>query len=231
MKPIGAVAFLVGLGCVAAATIWWREAAQPAAPDATPRAHTARGGEKHLTVATTEAAPREAPRKESAVGEGATHAGDEPARWRRGRSAGTDPRVPSFGSWPVSIAHRRTSRTGAASAEAIGSPTVPTKIAFRALWYLGTDPEAEKTWRRAINDPNHPPGVRSDLIVDMIDEGYTDNNHPTKEDLPVILARLELIERHAPYAMDEVNAEAFEVAYRHLLDMYIRLGGEPRDKR
>ena len=108
---------------------------------------------------------------------------------------------------------------------------VPVKLAFRALWYLGVDPEAEKTWRRAINDPRLPAGVRSDLIVDMIDEGYTDNNHPTKEDLPVILARLEIIERYAPYAMDKVNAGAFERAYRHLLAMYIRLGGPPRKRR
>jgi hypothetical protein len=108
---------------------------------------------------------------------------------------------------------------------------VPVRLAFRALWYLGVDPEAEKTWSRAINDPNMPPGVRSDLIVDMIDEGYTDNDHPTKADLPVIRARLEILERYAPYAMDRVNAEAFAEAYRTMLELYIRLGGEPRTRR
>jgi hypothetical protein len=76
-----------------------------------------------------------------------------------------------------------------------------------------------------------PEEVRSDLIVDMIDEGYTDNSHPTKADLPVILARLEILERHAPYAMDQVNAAAFEEAYRTMLQLYIRLGGDPGARR
>ncbi len=107
---------------------------------------------------------------------------------------------------------------------------MPVKLAFRALWYVGVDPEAEKTWMKAINDPNMSPGVRSDLIEDLNDEGYTDNNNPTKEDLPLILARLELIERLAPYAMDQVNADAFEEAYKDLLNMYVRLGGKPRKK-
>jgi hypothetical protein len=105
-----------------------------------------------------------------------------------------------------------------------GTPEVPVRVAFRALWYLGVDPEAERTWAAAINDPKSPPGVRSDLIVDMTDEGYSDNSHPTKDDLPTILARLEILERHAPYAMDDVNREAFEEAYRSLLGMAIRLG-------
>ena len=81
---------------------------------------------------------------------------------------------------------------------------------------------------RAINDPNMPPGVRSDLIEDLNDEGYSDNSNPTKEDLPLIIARLEILERLAPYAMDEVNAAAFEEAYKDLLEMYVRLGGKPR---
>jgi len=131
--------------------------------------------------------------------------------------------------WPVVGPRLHPAPT--ATAAPADTPAVPARIAFRALWYLGTDPAAETTWRRAIDDPAHPAGVRSDLIVDMIDEGYTDNDHPTQDDLPVILARLELIERYAPYAMDTVNAEAFEVAYRHLLDLYVRLGGAPRPRR
>ncbi|MBK8975007.1 MAG: hypothetical protein IPM29_03705 [Planctomycetes bacterium] len=128
--------------------------------------------------------------------------------------------------WPVTRVRQAAHATGATTANV--EPEVPVRIAFRALWYLGVDPEAERTWSRAINDPNSPPGVRSDLIVDMVDEGYSDNSHPTAVDLPTILARLEILERHAPYAMDEVNRVAFENAYGSLLEMYRRLGGTQR---
>jgi hypothetical protein len=129
--------------------------------------------------------------------------------------------------WPITWPVARSSAAAAGRANAAGpaEPSVPVRIAFRALWYLGVDPAAESTWSRAINDPSLPDGVRSDLIVDMIDEGYTDNSRPTAADLPTILARLEIVERHAPHAMDDVNRDAFEEAYRHLLDMYVRLGG------
>jgi hypothetical protein len=133
--------------------------------------------------------------------------------------------APSSGAelrWPAP----RSGHARAASAAASGEPEVPVELAFRSLWYLGVDPEAERTWTRAINDRNLPAGVRSDLIVDMIDEGYTDNGHPAEADLPTILARLSIVERHAPHAMDEVNRAAFEDAYRHLLSMYLRLAGK-----
>jgi len=131
---------------------------------------------------------------------------------------------PAKGVWPVA----ESAAGGAAGGTEDGEPEVPVKVAFRALWYVGVDPQAEKIWMRAINDPRHPPGVRSDLIEDLHDEGYSDNSHPTKADLPIILARMELIERIAPYALDQVNADAFEEAYKDLLNKYIRLGGEPR---
>lgn len=129
--------------------------------------------------------------------------------------------------WPVA----RTAGKASTAAATGGEPSVPVRLAFRALWYLGTDPEAEKTWARAIRDPKMPPDVRWDLIVDMIDEGYTDNSHPTKADLPVILARLEILERHAPHAWDDTSAAAFAEAYRRLLELYVRLGGAPRGSR
>jgi hypothetical protein len=124
--------------------------------------------------------------------------------------------------WPV--APRSTTSAASATTTELA---VPERLAFRALWYLGVDPAAEATWSRAINDPNMPEGVRSDLIVDMIDEGYSDNNHPGVQDLPLILARLQIIERHAPYAIDAVNRAAFAEIYRDLLELYIRIAGAP----
>lgn len=113
----------------------------------------------------------------------------------------------------------------AVSSGSSGTPRVSARLAFKALLYVGVDPEAEKTWMTAINDPNLPEGVRSDLIEDLNDEGYEDpsGNHITKRDLPLILARMEIIERLAPYAMDKVNADAFQEAYKDLLNMYVRL--------
>jgi hypothetical protein len=223
MKTMLALVSLAVL--VLAAVFWWQGSSGRTATERAPAPQSSqvdRAGPAQLAShdARPDAATREvgAPARAGAAAPAAVQHGpgapDAPTEWRPASRL----------SWPVRAVG------GATSADvASGEPTVPVKLAFRALWYLGVDPEAEKTWARAINDPTHPPGVRSDLIVDMIDEGYTDNNHPGKEDLPVILARLEIIERHAPYAMDEVNAAAYEEAYRHLLEMYIRLGGEPRE--
>jgi hypothetical protein len=172
------------------------------------------------------AADRAAPAADGRAAPALPSAGPEagPPRPEHAAGAHGPGRHPAWPAW-------RGGRAARAGAAATAEPSVPVRLAFRALWYLGTDPEAEKTWSRAINDPDMPEGVRSDLIVDMIDEGYTDNDHPTKADLPVIRARLEIIERHAPYAMDRVNARAFEEAYRTLLELYVRLGGEPRGRR
>ena len=127
--------------------------------------------------------------------------------------------------WPVSA--RRGNGRGGGSGQPAGG-AVPVRLAFWSLWYLGVDPAAETTWARAINDPRQPAGVRSDLIVDMIDEGYADNDRPGVEDLALIRRRLEILERHAPHAIDDVSSKAFEEAYRTLLPLYLRLGGEAR---
>jgi hypothetical protein len=108
-------------------------------------------------------------------------------------------------------ARGRSAGSQLSSSGASGTPRVSARLAFKALLYVGVDPEAEKTWMTAINDPKLPAGVRSDLIEDLNDEGYEDpsGNHITKRDLPLILARMEIIERLSPYAMDKVNADAF----------------------
>lgn len=124
--------------------------------------------------------------------------------------------------WPI------TKRQGAQAAHAGArtAPTVPVDLAFQALRYVGVDPAAEATWLAAINDSNTPPEARSDLIEDLNQEGYGDNDRPTAADLPLVRARLRLIERLAADAADEVNAAAFAEAYKDLLEMYVRLGGD-----
>jgi hypothetical protein len=107
-------------------------------------------------------------------------------------------------------------------------PIVTVELARAALRSVGKDRGAEAIWKRAINDPGLPAGVRSDLIEDLNDEGYLDPDELKPEDLPLILARLRLIERQWPYAMDETNAAAFQEAYMDLLEMLIRLQSRGR---
>ncbi|HEX5054818.1 MAG TPA: hypothetical protein VFZ65_23780 [Planctomycetota bacterium] len=128
--------------------------------------------------------------------------------------------------WPI-----RTNGKTAGSQPAAAAPVVPVALAFQALRYVGIDRAAESTWLRAIEEPSTPPQVRSDLIEDLNQEGYHDNGRPTKDDLPLLLARLRLIERLAPGAKDEVAASAFAEAYKDLLEMYVRLGGELPQRR
>jgi hypothetical protein len=91
-----------------------------------------------------------------------------------------------------------------------------------ALFFVGTDPVCEEYWVMAINDPTLPPNERKDLIEDLNEEGFPDPKNLTRDDLPLILSRIELIENHGPYAMDEVNIEAFMEAYKDLLTMAAR---------
>jgi hypothetical protein len=97
------------------------------------------------------------------------------------------------------------------------------------LFFVGADPLAEAYWTLAINDPGLPAIERQDLIEDLNEDGISDPRLPGPEDLPLILARRQLIELLAPDAMDEVNADAFEEAYNDLLNLALVAigGGEP----
>lgn len=183
------------------------------------------GGRERAAAAASDAAgspdPHGAQRADERVRDTAT-AQDVPATARDQAATSGQPPAPS---WPVATA--RAAGKAPAGAAANASPDVAIELAFKALNFVGVDPEAEKIWLRAIRDPKTPDGVRSDLIEDLNDEGYVDNSHPGKEDLDLILARMRLIERLQPLETDPVNAAAFEEAYKDLLAMYVRLGGKP----
>jgi NACalpha-BTF3-like transcription factor len=84
---------------------------------------------------------------------------------------------------------------------------------------VGADAEAEAVWYEAINDPNLSRNARKDLIEDLNEEGFEDRKQPTEDDVQLIVRRLALIEELAPDAMDEINAAAFEEAYKDLVNM------------
>jgi hypothetical protein len=92
-----------------------------------------------------------------------------------------------------------------------------------ALAFVGADPLAEAIWLGAINSPDVSAHDRSDLIEDLNEDGFADPKNLTRDDLPLIVNRLELIEREAPYAMDDVNAAAFAEAYKDLVNMYAKV--------
>jgi hypothetical protein len=95
-------------------------------------------------------------------------------------------------------------------------------LARVALGFVGADQQANELYNRAINDPVMTPSHRKNLIEDLNEDGLNFRNL-TQADLPMIQNRLQLIERLAPNAMDEVNAAAFQEAKKDLLNMAKRL--------
>ena len=102
-------------------------------------------------------------------------------------------------------------------------PVIPEPLAREALWYVGADPEADEVWVQAINDPKLSAEARQNLIEDLNEDGLSDPQNPGPEDLPLIWSRLDLIEELAPFSMDKVNADAFQEAYKDLVEMVARL--------
>jgi hypothetical protein len=112
-----------------------------------------------------------------------------------------------------------------AQAPGQGDPPPDDPLAREALSLVGVDPEAEAYWIEAINDPELSADERQNLIEDLNEDGLSDFRHPTVRDLPLILSRIRLIEELAPDAMDKANADAFDEAYKDLVNMVIRITG------
>lgn len=101
-------------------------------------------------------------------------------------------------------------------------PQAKERRARLALAMIGHDPDADGVWIQLINDPSLSASARSNLIEDLNEDGLSYRNL-TLDDLPVIEYRLELIEDLLPYAMDEVNSDAFKEARKDLQNMVDRL--------
>lgn len=100
---------------------------------------------------------------------------------------------------------------------------IPEKTARAMLRFVGTDPLAEEVWVQAINDPRLSSHARKELIEDLNEDGFPDPHNVTADDLPLILSRIEIIERLAPNAMDKANSAAFQEAHKDLMNMVARL--------
>lgn len=101
-------------------------------------------------------------------------------------------------------------------------PQVKEQRGRTALGMIGHDPDADDAWISIINDPSVSANARSNLIEDLNEDGLSYRNL-TMDDLPVIEYRLELIEDLLPYAMDQVNEDAFKEARKDLENMADRL--------
>jgi hypothetical protein len=125
------------------------------------------------------------------------------------------------GGKPEAIAEkpRQTDTTQGGATLKINGYEVQDPIARLALNFVGSDPDADAYWVGAINDSSLPAEERKDLIEDLNEDGLSDPHHPTAEDMPLILARIQLIERVAPNAIDDVNRDAFGEAYKDLRDL------------
>jgi hypothetical protein len=100
----------------------------------------------------------------------------------------------------------------------VTDPASKEPLARLALNYVGAVPEADQFYQQTINDAELSGKIRKNLIEDLNEDGLNFRNL-SKTDLPLIEKRLALIEQLAPSAMDKVNAEAFQEAYKDLLKM------------
>jgi hypothetical protein len=107
----------------------------------------------------------------------------------------------------------------------LNDPVFKEQLGRYVLSFVGNDPSADEIWAVLINDPSLSGQVRQDLIEDLNENGFSGGNGrvATVDDLLLILYRIQLIELHAPDAMDEVNADAFDEAYKDLVNMAVRL--------
>jgi len=122
----------------------------------------------------------------------------------------------------------RTNGVPPAAAANTGSRKQPLKdpMARVALFFVGDDPDAEAYWHEAINDTSLSAHERQDLIEDLNEDGLSDPKHPTEDDLPLIINRLLIIEEIRPEAVDQVNADAFQEAYKDLVNLAeVAMGG------
>jgi hypothetical protein len=202
MKPVLIVALGFAIACVVAGVII---VSRPVQPDiALPAANAAREVEPARTVdATRPAAPPEEVSPAAAPATASAPSSPAPQS-----APPTEPLK--------AAANSPGGASGASQAGGAGKEPLQDPLAREALAFVGADPFAEEYWFAAINDPSLPAQERQDLIEDLNEDGLSDPKHPGPQDLPLIMNRLLLIEKVAPTAPDQVNADALEEAYKDL---------------
>jgi hypothetical protein len=128
---------------------------------------------------------------------------------------------------PPPLRPRTAAPAANSSSVASSKPALVDPAARAVLFMVGADADAEEYWRAAINDPSVPAAERQDLIEDLNEDGLSDPRHPTGDDLPLILSRLRLIEEASDEPLDETNADAFQEAFKDLVNLArVAAGGQ-----
>jgi len=222
MKSFRSIAFaalaVVALCCVVRILRPGRQAASPAGPPSTGVQHKARTIPSRPTVRSVEPRVATGPTRQRSSSDErpappTSTPQAEPVKSEAQAAAGTSEKkaAPAQGKAPKAA--------GATPGARPGKPPIQDPMARAALSYVGADPEAELYWYQAINDPSLGPQERQDLIEDLNEDGLSDPHHPTADDLPLILNRIQIIEEVVWDAMDEVNADAFLEAYKDLVNL------------
>jgi hypothetical protein len=144
-----------------------------------------------------------------------------------------EPLAPEPASPPTSLADADGQSNTAVQAEPAAAPldqdprfndpAIKEQRGRAALGLIGHNPEADEVWIQIINDPSLSANARQNLIEDLNEDGLSDPRNPTRDDLPVIKYRIQLIEELSPDAMDKVNSDAFQEAHKDLVNMANRL--------
>jgi len=222
MKSMRSITFgallAVALYCVVRIVLPGRPAAPTAQPPSTATQREARSARPRPTARSVEPPVASGPsRQRSSTDERPAARGStppaEPVQPEAQAAVGTNEKkaAPSQGKTPQVAAATPGVRPG--------KPPIQDPMARAALSYVGADPDAELYWYQAINDPSLGPQERQDLIEDLNEDGLSDPHHPTADDLPLILNRIQIIEGVVWDAMDEVNADAFLEAYKDLVNL------------
>jgi len=91
-------------------------------------------------------------------------------------------------------------------------------VARVAMSLVGADPGAEVYWLEAIYDTRLPEAEREDLMEDLNEGGLSDSKHPGREDIPVIINRIAIIEEVMPHADEFMQPHLWE-AYKDLINL------------
>jgi hypothetical protein len=209
MKIVVLAALAFAIACVVAGVIIL---SRPATPDTPLSAATAT---REVGPAPTADAARPALLPEASAPATASAVAPAPVSPVPSSAPSPKPARPA-GKPPKAVAHAN--QGGSRAKQTVGDP-----LAREALAFVGADPEAETCWHAAINNPDLSAHERRELIEDLNRDGLPDPRHPTIEDLPLILNRLDLIQQLSPEAMDQVNARAFDEAYKDLVNIATKL--------
>jgi hypothetical protein len=106
------------------------------------------------------------------------------------------------------------------------NPADKEELAKIGLYYAGVNPQANAFLATAVNDQSLPLDVRSGLVKDLGQDGFNEKN-PGAADLPIIQARLGLIDASTAAGIDPTLQAAFLEAQKDLLKAQAKIPPNP----